>query len=135
MEYKIYTDGASRGNPGKAGAGGIILDSSGVLVGSISEYLGVQTNNYAEYKALELTLELAIRNNMKKISVFMDSRLVVEQLNNNWKVKNENLLIIYSRILLLLKNFESVTIKHIYRIHNQEADLLANKAIDNTNTT
>jgi ribonuclease HI len=132
--YTIYTDGGSRGNPGPSGAGGLIKNSSDFVVGTVSEYLGVQTNNYAEYKALELTLQLAVILSIKKVVINMDSRLIVEQLNGRWAVKNEKLLVIYENIVDLLTNFDSFEIKHIYRNLNTEADALANKAMDSNNS-
>ena len=102
--YSIYTDGASRGNPGKSGVGGVIISPSGLVVREISEYIGLQTNNYAEYYALELSLKEAITLKIRKIKIFSDSKLVVEQLNGRWKINNQNLLIIHSRIIILSSN-------------------------------
>ena len=129
-EYLRYTDGASRGNPGHSGAGAVIMDSSGITIKEVFEYLGIQTNNYSEYSALELVLLSAIELGIHKIKILTDSKLVVEQVSGNWKVKNQNLLIIHSRIIELLKNFDSVSIIHILRKLNTHADSLANKAID-----
>ena len=131
MSYKIYTDGASRGNPGKSGAGGVIKNENGEIIESVSEYLGIQTNNYAEYKALELTLIKAIELGIRKVEVYLDSKLVVEQVNGRWKINNQNLLIIHSNIIELLSNFDSIKISHILRKFNKHADLLANNSINN----
>ena len=132
--YIIYTDGGSRGNPGPSGAGACIMDQNKVVISEISEYLGVRTNNYAEYKslyfALSKALELGI--NQKKIEVFMDSKLVVEQVNKRWKVKNNVLKIIYLEIMELLKFFSDISISHVLRNLNTIADSLANKAMDLT---
>jgi ribonuclease HI len=132
MSYKIYTDGASRGNPGKSGAGGIIKNENGEIIGSVSEYLGIQTNNYAEYTSLLLAIEkcLELGINQSKIEIFMDSKLVVEQVNGGWKVKSENIKIINIKIMELLKFFNNVSINYIPREKNKHADLLANKAMD-----
>ena len=132
MNYVIYTDGASRGNPGPSGAGGYIMDSNKVIIATISEFLGIQTNNYAEYKALELTLSKAIELCINKypVQVFMDSKLVVEQLNGHWKVKNENLMKLYLVIKELIALFPNIKIDHILRKYNKEADKLANQAMD-----
>jgi ribonuclease HI len=129
--YRIYTDGGSRGNPGPSGAGGVIIDSNGEIISESSEYLGHQTNNYAEYMGLLLTLKRAKLLGIKKISVFMDSKLIVEQMNGNYKVKNEALKVIHLEIVELLKSFEKVTFTHVYREHNKHADRLVNQAIDN----
>jgi ribonuclease HI len=126
----IWTDGASRGNPGRSGAGGLIRISMGNVVYELSEYLGIQTNNYAEYKALELTLAKTLELGIRKAEIFLDSKLVVEQLNDNWIVKNESLKLLHSNIKELMSQFESIKISHVFRIHNQKADELANKAID-----
>ena len=126
--YKIYTDGASKGNPGVSGAGGVIYLNN-VIIAEIKSYLGITTNNIAEYQALRLTLERAIELNIKNAEVFMDSKLVVEQINGNWKIKNENLKVIHNQIKELLLSFDSITFKHIYRNFNKVADQLANEAI------
>ena len=128
--FQIWTDGASRGNPGKSGIGGVIKDSKGLIIDEVSEYVGIQTNNYAEYKALELTLRRALELNIKNVEVFMDSKLVVEQLNGNWKVLSPTIKLLYGEIILLTNKFKSITFTHILRHLNKEADILANKAID-----
>jgi len=132
MEYFIYTDGGSRGNPGHSGAGGFIINSNKEILGSISEYLGIQTNNYAEYKSLYLALVKALQLGIhrSKIEVYMDSKLVIEQINERWKVKNENLFKIYTEIKELLLAFTNIKFSHIRRNLNKNADSLANNAMD-----
>uniref|UniRef100_A0A6C0IA52 RNase H type-1 domain-containing protein n=1 Tax=viral metagenome TaxID=1070528 RepID=A0A6C0IA52_9ZZZZ len=132
MSYTIYTDGGSRGNPGPSGIGGVIRNDSGEVICEISEYLGIQTNNYAEYTSLYTALLKAIDLELcnAEINIFMDSKLVVEQVNERWKVKNENLKEVYLKIKELLKQFENVSIDHIPRKLNADADTLANKAMD-----
>ena len=130
MNFKIYTDGASRGNPGPASAGGIIISPSGGTVYELSIPLGIQTNNYAEYMALLLTLQKAKILGIKKVDVFMDSKLVVEQVQGNWKINNECLKVINNEIQELKSHFEIITFKHIYRNLNKRADELANKALN-----
>ncbi len=129
MNYTIYTDGACRGNPGPSGAGGVILDSSGGVVAEIKEYLGIATNNVAEYQALRLTLEHAILLEIKNVSVFMDSKLVVEQMLGNWQIKNNVLSQIHNQIEDLIDNFDTISFTHVYRKFNKHADRLANEAI------
>ena len=129
MNYTIYTDGACRGNPGPSGVGGVILDSSGVVVAEIKEYLGIATNNVAEYQALRLTLEHAILLEIKNVSVFMDSKLVVEQMLGNWQIKNNVLREIHEQIRDLIANFDTISFTHVYRNFNKHADRLANEAI------
>ena len=130
MLYKIWTDGGSRGNPGPCGAGGVIKDASGVIVTEVSEYLGIQTNNYAEYKALAITLQRAVLLGLKEIVAYMDSKLVVEQLKGKWKVKNINIIPLHKEINDIIPNFDKISFVHIPRLLNKEADALANKAMD-----
>ena len=93
MNYLIYADGGSRGNPGISGAGAVIINSEKVVIKEISEYLGKQTNNYAEYSSLLFVLRECINLgiNQSKIEIFMDSKLVVQQVNGKWKVKSDNI--------------------------------------------
>lgn len=126
--FKIFTDGGSRGNPGPSGAGGVIMKND-VIIAEISEFLNFQTNNYAEYTALLLTLKRAVELGIKNVEVFMDSKLIVEQMNGNYKVKNANLKIKFDEIKLL--KFDNITYNFIYRKFNKIADKLANKAMDN----
>ena len=100
--------------------------------GTFQPYIANQTNNYAEYKALELTLSKAIELGINNypVQVFMDSKLVVEQLNGRWKVKNENLIDTHLAIKKLLSSFKDIKINHILRNFNKEADKLANQAMD-----
>jgi len=128
--FKIYTDGGSRGNPGPAGAGGVIKSPLDSTLIEISEFLGVQTNNYAEYTAMLLTLKRAIELGIDKLEAFTDSKLIVEQLNGNWKVKSETLKPIYDEIQDLLPNFKTITFTHLPRKLIAHADSLANKAMD-----
>lgn len=130
-EIFIHTDGAARGNPGPAGAGGVLKSPHGELLGKVSKYLGEATNNQAEYQALIFSLEEAKRLGAKSIKVFMDSELAVRQLNGQYKVKNEGLKPLFEKVLCLLNNFESFAISHVPREKNKDADKLANEAIDN----
>ena len=130
MSFKIYTDGASRGNPGQSGAGGVILNTGGQVVAEVTSFLGIQTNNVAEYQALRITLERAIELGIKSVEVFMDSKLIVEQLNGRWQIKAPALKVIYLQIKQLLPKFDYVSFTHIYRNFNKHADRLANDAID-----
>ena len=130
MNYIIFTDGGSRGNPGPSGAGGIIRHPDGTVVAKISQFLGHQTNNYAEYKALYLTLCEAIKLNIVDVDVYLDSKLIVEQLNGRWKVKTLGIIPLYTETKNLIANFKSITFSHVYRKYNKEADALANQAMD-----
>ncbi|HEY3373451.1 MAG TPA: ribonuclease HI family protein [Candidatus Aquicultor sp.] len=126
----IYSDGAARGNPGPAGAGGQILTPSGKTIAEISEYLGETTNNVAEYSALILALEKAREFYPKEIEIRADSELMVKQLNGEYRVKNEGLKPLYDRVRQLLVGVKKVNVRHIYRSDNKRADELANEAID-----
>jgi ribonuclease HI len=125
----IYTDGGSRGNPGPAGAGAILLQDSKVL-GTISKFLGTQTNNFAEYTALVMALEKAAELGLQQIEVRMDSELIVRQMNGQYRVKTESLIPLFNKAKSLAHNFQSFAIVHVRRELNKEADKLANQAMD-----
>ena len=129
MKYKVFCDGASRSNPGKA-AIGISIQIDGKEIHTISKAIGVASNNEAEYLALESALEYCIKNNLMNLEIFLDSKLVVEQVNGNFKVKSNNLKPLRDKILEHIKKLEFVNISHVYREHNKRADELANLALD-----
>ncbi|NLM04267.1 MAG: ribonuclease HI family protein [Clostridiales bacterium] len=130
MEAIIYTDGGSRGNPGEAGIGIVIKDKDGNILKEVSQYIGVQTNNVAEYKALSRGLEIALDMGIKKIKCKLDSELVTKQIKGEYKVKNERMIPMYNMVMPLINEFEEFHIEHIKREYNKEADALANKAMD-----
>jgi ribonuclease HI len=135
MQFTIFADGGSRGNPGPAGAGAIVRDEKGTVVAEISEFLGVTTNNVAEYtgilSALETLLSLCTNDASEaSVVVKMDSMLVVKQMNGEYKIKHPNLIPLAARVKELSKKFKSVSFAHVYREHNKEADSLANLAMD-----
>ncbi len=130
----IYTDGGARGNPGIAGIGVVLLSQGGESLAEISQYLGDNlTNNYAEYEAIYVALnkckELNLHNH--DIELRADSKLAVEQLNGNWKVKDANIKVQFDKVKNLLKDFTNIKFIHIPREENKRADQLANKAMDN----
>jgi ribonuclease HI len=125
-----HTDGGARGNPGPAGYGVVIQDESGKKVGQLSEYLGRQTNNFAEYQALIAALEYALRHGPKALKVISDSELLVLQIKGVYKVKNPTLQDLHARAKELIAKLEWFSIGHALREHNQEADRLANYAMD-----
>ncbi len=127
---RIFSDGASRGNPGPAGAGAIIESERGVVEGEISAYIGEKTNNAAEYIALILALRRANALGKRKVEIYLDSQLVVEQLLGKYRVKSQDLKPLYQEVKELLSRFESVRISHVHRAENDKADELANRAID-----
>ena len=126
----IYSDGGARGNPGPAGIGAVLYDEKKNLLAEISTYLGVATNNQAEYKALILALKKAKELGAKELDCFLDSELVVKQLKREYKVKNAELAPLFLEIHNLSLNFKKITYTHIRRELNKEADRLANEAMD-----
>ncbi|ABR49133.1 ribonuclease H [Alkaliphilus metalliredigens QYMF] len=129
-EAIIYTDGGSRGNPGEAGIGITIQDQEGNEVRAISQYIGDQTNNVSEYKALSRALEIALDMGIKRVTCYLDSELVVKQVKGQYKVKNERMIPMYNMVMPLVKKFESFAIEHVRREQNKRADELANIAMD-----
>jgi ribonuclease HI len=128
--FSVYVDGASRGNPGRAGAGAVIKDADGKVIKRMKKGLGITTNNMAEYRALIMGLEEAKRLGLDRVKVFADSELVVKQIKGEYRVKNETLRPLYSEALDLADGFEGFNISYITRDKNAEADRLANMAID-----
>lgn len=132
MKLIIYTDGASRGNPGRASYGFTISDEKVMVIYEEGKYIGITTNNVAEYTAvLEVFkyLKKKFHGNLK-IELFADSRLVVEQLSGRFKIKNPNLKILFDQIKVLEMEIGKVFYTHIPREKNFRADSLANEALD-----
>ena len=125
-----HSDGGARGNPGPAGFGVVIKDESGRKVAALSEYLGHQTNNFAEYQGLIAALEYAIEHGPKALKVISDSELLVRQIKGIYKVKNATLQDLHGRAKELIAQLEWFSIGHAFREQNQEADRLANEAMD-----
>lgn len=142
MIINVHIDGASRNNPGNAGAGILIEDGAGVVIAELKEYLGITTNNEAEYKALIIALnyfnKITVSGNIDKIAFFSDSQLLVKQMNGEYSVKSPNILPLYTEAKKILKNMQSgagsgkltCSFTHIPRELNKQADRLANLAID-----
>lgn len=127
---EIYVDGGSRGNPGPAG-GGFAAYKGGVMVLEGSEFYGEKTNNQAEYLALRTALRESFGQFPEaNVHCFMDSQLVVEQMNGNYKVKSENVRPLHKEVSLIAGQFKSFSIQHIRREQNKRADELANQAMD-----
>jgi len=129
-EAKMYADGGSRGNPGPSASGFAIMNMDGQVVVKKGVYLGVTTNNQAEYHALRLGLVEAQSMSIQKIHVYMDSMLVVKQMQGIFKVKNRDLWPIHQAIKDLLPNFQQVTFTHVPRELNKIADAAVNEALD-----
>jgi len=131
----IFTDGGSRGNPGPAACGVVIKNETGKIILESSKYIGKATNNQAEYEALILALEKAKEINKSKkikrdLDCFLDSELVVKQLNREYKMKNEGLKPLFIKVNNLISKFSSVKFFHISREKNKPADKLVNKELD-----
>jgi ribonuclease HI len=125
-----HSDGGARGNPGPAGYGVVVEDESGRKVATLSEYLGHQTNNFAEYQGLIAALEYALEHGPKALKLISDSELLVRQIKGIYKVKNAVLQDLHGRAKELIGQLEWFSIGHALREHNQEADRLANEAMD-----
>ena len=126
----VNIDGGARGNPGPAGYGVVIEDESGKRIDSLSEYLGAQTNNFAEYSGLLAALEYGLKHGYTAIKVRSDSELLVKQIKGEYKVRSEALVDIYREAKELIRKYKSFQIRHVYREQNREADRLANLAMD-----
>lgn len=129
-KVRIYTDGASRGNPGEAGIGVYIVDEQGKELARISDYLGKATNNVAEYKAMLTGLQAAINLGAQQVEIVADSELMVKQMKGLYKVKNEGLIPLYQTAKEFVGKFQKVAFTHVLREHNKVADQLANQGID-----
>jgi len=123
--HKLYFDGCSKNNPGDAGIGIVIYKNDEEIVAEC-DYIGIKTNNEAEYNALILGLELAIENGIKILAVYGDSLLVINQMTNKYSVKNESLIRLYLKATELTKQFDYISFQHVYRKDNKRADYLSN---------
>lgn len=127
----IHTDGAARGNPGPAGAGAVLRDAAdGSLVSELAVFLGVRTNNYAEWTAVELGLEEALTLGASHVDLRLDSELVARQISGAYRVRHPELKPIHVRVMALLSRLAGYTVGHVPRELNREADRLSNVAID-----
>lgn len=130
---RIFCDGGSRGNPGPAGIGAVVLDASReppTVLATVSETIGIATNNVAEYQALVSGLEAAADFGARRIEVRADSQLLIRQLEGRYRVKNAGLQPLYRRAQELLRGYAEVDLQHVYREQNTEADALVNAALD-----
>ena len=128
--FSLYSDGASRGNPGNGGAGAVLYDRSGNVVATAKLFLGLCTNNEAEYRALILGLEEALKRGVRDLGIFLDSELLVRQIEGIYRVKNRNLQGLMQEVRKLLSFLDAYRVEHVERGRNQMADSLANEAID-----
>lgn len=125
----VNCDGGSRGNPGESALGVVIKTTKGEIIEEIGEYLGIQTNNYAECMAVVKALEILREKGLYKADFLLDSELVVKQINGEYKIKSENIAHIHQRIKELSKGME-LTFSHVYRKDNVEADKMVNQVLD-----
>jgi ribonuclease HI len=126
----LFADGGSRGNPGPAASAAVLLDPAGELMEEIGAYLGVATNNVAEWTALVLGLEAAAKRGIRRLGVRLDSELVVKQLLGEYRVKHAGLQPLHRRAQQLLRGFAEVEIRHVPRKQNTLADRLVNRVLD-----
>lgn len=130
---RIFCDGGSRGNPGPAGIGAVVLDATVEpprVLASVSETIGIATNNVAEYTALIRALEVATEFGASRVEVRADSQLLIRQLEGRYRVKNAGLAPLHQRAQQLLRPYREVDLHHVRREDNTEADALVNAALD-----
>ncbi len=127
---KANIDGGARGNPGPAAYGVIVRDAKGEIIAELSDYLGIQTNNYAEYSGLLAALDFAVREKHLSLKVLSDSELLVRQMQGRYKVKSPGLIDLYDRARALVRKLEHFSIDHVLRQYNKDADLLVNQVLD-----
>lgn len=137
MEFTLYADGGARGNPGPAGSGAVVFDAAGKRIVEVADYIGIATNNVAEYEAVLRGLH-ALKDAYPEgyfadveLHIRMDSKLVIEQLKGAYKVKHPNLVPRFLEVKnVLSRSFPHVSFEHVRREFNKDADALANKAMD-----
>ena len=130
MSYTLYFDGACRGNPGRSSYGLVVFDKDGNEVINDKGYIGITTNNVAEYCGLLRGLIVCEKMGINDLNVKGDSNLVIQHVTGKWKVRNKNLKKIHTQIKEIDKNFKSISYEHVYRKFNKRADALANQVLD-----
>ena len=128
--HTAHCDGGARGNPGPSGYGAVIEDPKGQVIARLSQFLGIQTNNYAEYSGLLAVLEWAIANGAKSLRVISDSELMVKQMKGQYKVKSPGLRPLWEEAKRRAARLDRFEMRHTLRGGNKEADRLANEAMD-----
>ena len=129
-KVKVYGDGGSRGNPGPSASGFVVMDMNDKVIVDHGVYLGVTTNNQAEYTALKLALEEALKLGAREVDVYMDSLLVINQMRGIFKIRNRDLWPIHDAIKGLAAQFKKITFTHVPRELNKLADAAVNRALD-----
>lgn len=130
MKLISFSDGGARGNPGPAGVGAVLFNEKNEIVEELSRYLGETTNNQAEYRALIMALEKAQALGATEMECYLDSELVVKQLNREYKVKNQDLAPLFLKVHNISLAFKKISFHHVPREKNSVADGLANQAMD-----
>lgn len=130
MKITIFSDGGARGNPGPAGIGAVLFDEQKQVLAEISEFIGEKTNNQAEYLALLAGIKKALELGADAVELFLDSKLVVEQIAGRWKIKDLEMRKLAEKVHAVLEKFSSWEIAHVPREKNRLADQLANRAMD-----
>ncbi len=130
MKLISFSDGGARGNPGPAGVGAVLFNEKNEIVEELSRYLGETTNNQAEYRALIMALEKAQALGATEMECYLDSELVVKQLNREYKVKNKDLAPLFLKVHNISLSFKKISFHHVPREKNSVADGLANQAMD-----
>jgi ribonuclease HI len=129
-KVSLYVDGGARGNPGPAGIGVVILDDKKQVIKEYNKYIGVTTNNIAEYTAVIYGLQEALFARADEVELLLDSELAAQQLQGGYRVKNANIKPLFEQALHLISGFKNVRITHIKREKNRDADKLVNRAIN-----
>jgi ribonuclease HI len=130
VSYRIYTDGACRGNPGPSGIGAVILNDKGKVVHEIAKYIGEVTNNVAEYEALLEALDYCVKKKLSPVEILADSQLMIRQLSGQYKVKHPNMIPLHQKAKEYLSQLKVTGFTHVLREFNKRADELANEGID-----
>jgi probable phosphoglycerate mutase len=130
FEIICHIDGGARGNPGPSAYGVVVRNAQGTVVAELSDYLGLQTNNYAEYHGLLAALEYAAQAQYQSIKIYSDSELLVRQMQGKYKVSSPSLKPLYDKARLLVPKFHVFSIEHVLREKNKDADRLVNKVLD-----
>jgi ribonuclease HI len=130
VKATLFADGGSRGNPGPAASGAVLFDESGAVLCEVGTYLGVATNNVAEWTGLLTGLEAALELGVDDLAVRLDSELVVKQISGAYRVKNEGLIPLHAKAKILLRKFAHVEVQHVRRKMNAAADALVNQVLD-----
>ena len=130
MKATMFADGGSRGNPGPAASGAVLFDEAGELLREVGTFLGVATNNVAEWTGLLTGLEAAIEMGIDDLSVRLDSELVVKQIAGVYRVKHEGLIPLHAKAKVLMRKFARIDVQHVRRKENAAADALVNQVLD-----